>query len=1103
MRIPGSALAVLVVVATLAAGNGQTTRSRAASEDAYRANNAGVAALERYDYKTAAALFRDALRLDPSVAFARLNLAIALHYDGDPDAASKEAATAAKALPQEPRAWFVAGLAARAAGNDVEALTAFEQVVKLDPSDVATRINIGQIHLETGRYAEAIDSLAKAAAAEPFNATAAYGYATALLRARRTAEGQTAMARFQVLRDAPYAVTYAAAYLQQGRYAEAIVSTGAEPQLVDAAIPAIRFLDVTAEALPGARPGDAASITLSDVDADGDIDLLVSGPSGPRLFRRDGEAWKPVPTPASTGPVTGTVAADYDNDGRADVLVLRSGSVSLWRQLTSGAFEDVTVKAALEGAAGGRTAAWADLDHDGDVDFITAGDGAAEAWRNNGNETFVRFPPSTGLDGSVGAAAAVAPTDFDAGRDIDVMLAGSKGVALLRNMREGRFENVASRSGFREEAYQSLALADLNADGRPDVFFGRPGAAGLLGTSDGAASFKTTEAPAATSGARAAQFIDYDSDGVLDLVTLGAGGVRMLRNAGNAWTDVSTATGLPNSPCAVGCALASADLDDDGDVDLVAVNAGKVSVWRNDGPAARALTVRLKARVSNRSAVGSRIDMRAGSLLRRFETSSATPSATQSDIVFGLGRRSADVVRVLWPSGIVQAESTPSSPTGRQRLDVSELDRKPSSCPYLFTWNGERFEFVSDFLGGGEMGLWLAPGVRSVPDPEEYVRIRGDQLKPRNGRYELRVTNELEEALFVDRLSLIAVTHRAGTEVYPNEGLFAPPYPRHRLFVTRGAQPPERVADEHGHDVRDLVSRVDRRAPSDFARERFRGYAQDHHLEMTIPRRDRARLLLLLTAWTDYAFSSDNVAASQAGLSLRPPSLEIEDGRGGWRTVIENIGIPVGRPQTVVVDLTGRVPLAGARLRVRTNMRIYWDQVLVDSSSGDGVRRTRIEARTADLRWRGYSAEVSPDGREPFGYDYARVLADAPWKLMPGRYTREGDVRALIGAVDDLMVVSRPGDALSVSFPALPPPPEGWTRTFLLHSDGYSKEMDANSASPDVASPLPYHGMRQYPYDEKTRVLPKGVRDYVRRYNTRVVTRSVPVLAAPVPAGQR
>ena len=85
-------------------------------------------------------------------------------------------------------------------------------------------------------------------------------------------------------------------------------------------------------------------------------------------------------------------------------------------------------------------------------------------------------------------------------------------------------------------------------------------------------------------------------------------------------------------------------------------------------------------------------------------------------------------------------------------LKVEELDRKPSSCPFLFTWNGSRFEFITDFLGGGEMGyLEEPPGERNTPDPVEYVRVTGDQLRPRDGKYELRVTNELEESMFLDR----------------------------------------------------------------------------------------------------------------------------------------------------------------------------------------------------------------------------------------------------------------------------------------------------------------------------------------------------------------
>ena len=132
-------------------------------------------------------------------------------------------------------------------------------------------------------------------------------------------------------------------------------------------------------------------------------------------------------------------------------------------------------------------------------------------------------------------------------------------------------------------------------------------------------------------------------------------------------------------------------------------------------------------------------------------------------------------MRVLWPAGIVQAEPIGADTQKARSLEVVELDRKPSSCPYLYTWNGERFEFVTDFLGGGEMGYQVAPGVYNTPDPEEFVRIRGDQLRARDGRYELRVTNELEETLFLDHLSLVAVDHPAGTDVFPREGMVSSP----------------------------------------------------------------------------------------------------------------------------------------------------------------------------------------------------------------------------------------------------------------------------------------------------------------------------------------
>jgi hypothetical protein len=459
---------------------------------------------------------------------------------------------------------------------------------------------------------------------------------------------------------------------------------------------------------------------------------------------------------------------------------------------------------------------------------------------------------------------------------------------------------------------------------------------------------------------------------------------------------------------------------------------------------------------------------------------------------------------VLWPSGILQAETTlPAASTGRsQSIVVTELDRKPSSCPYLFTWNGTRFEFVTDFMGGGEMGGWAGPTAWNRPDPDEYVRIDGGRLRPRDGRYELRITNELEEALFVDRLQLVASDHPAGLDVFPNEGLRSTRAP-FTLAATRDPRPPARATDEHGHDVLPQIASLDRRYPDDFGLLPIRGYAAPHELVLDLGPGPRGAVLLL-TGWTDYAFSSDNVAASQGRHALAPPSLQVKDHSGAWRTVIDEIGFPVGRPQTVVVNLEGKFVSPAREVRILTNMRIYWDQVLVAvSGSAPRSRLTRLEPTVADLRWRGVSAETTPDGREPFGYDYHRVSTAVPWKVMTGRYTREGDVRPLLRATDDMFAVSRPGDEIALAFEAdsLPPLPAGWTRTFLLYVHGYSKEMNLRSGSPDTVAPLPFRGMTTYPYpDTEHYPRTKAHRDYQERYNTRIVSRPIPLLVADGPS---
>jgi hypothetical protein len=306
------------------------------------------------------------------------------------------------------------------------------------------------------------------------------------------------------------------------------------------------------------------------------------------------------------------------------------------------------------------------------------------------------------------------------------------------------------------------------------------------------------------------------------------------------------------------------------------------------------------------------------------------------------------------------------------------------------------------------------------------------------------------------------------------------------------------AVDEHGHDVLSRIAHLDREYPDDFKLYGIRGYADEHELTLKLDP-SSSRVKLLLTGWTDYAWSSDNLAASQSGKSLQLPALQVKDKQGNWRTVVENVGIPVGRPQTIVVDLTGKFLSASRDVRIVTNMRIYWDQILVDTSGGNfPMRLTRLNPSIAELRWRGFSLEHSPDGRQPLTYDYKQVSFTSPWKVMTGRYTREGDVRELLLSADDMFVISRPGDEIELSFAAnkLPPLPRGWTRTFLLYADGFSKEMDINSASPDQIGPLPFHGMSRYPYRWPERYpLTKERQAYLEKYNTRIVTSQVDRIA--------
>lgn len=1104
-------------------------------EQAYRQNNLGVAQLEQFNYREAAEAFGRALALDPQLKIAQINRAIALFNLQDIEAAQAAAQTAAKSAPESPQPFYILGMIAKNQNRADDAVAAFKRVLEIDSQDVGANVNLGQLYVQQKKFAEAIVAFRTAIAAEPYNATALYNLATALLRSNAREEGQRLMTSFQTLRQSGAATSIGQNYLEQGRYAEAIASTGAESDLVDKTAPQVVFQNTNIGLLPATKSlirqsKNAAdknaskrhAATLFDYDNDGDLDLAQITDSALRLYRNDKGKFADVTRTAGDlakpfgANARGIVAGDYDNDTFADLFVFGDGQTTLFRNSGKGGFTNTTIAAKLpKSSAVSISGAFVDADHDGDLDVFLGGfasGGSTQSapnrlWRNNGDGTFADISEAAKIN-VASRAAAVVPTDYDNRRDVDLLVldAGNR-PKLFRNLRDTSFKDVAVEVGLNQAGNWTCAAAgDFNKDTFVDFFFGRADGVGVFAVSDGRGQFTLKDAPAGTENAASAQFLDYDNDGLLDLIANTDKGFVVARNLGDEWSKADSSAFKikldADNATASSRQMLSGDVDRDGDTDLLAFGrGGQLHFVENVNQTAnKSVTVALAGRVSNRTGIGAKVDVRAGSLQQKLETYAASPAPAPSDAHFGLGKHiKPDAVRVIWTSGVVQAETEISAAPQREvgvfrpPLRIEELDRKPSSCPYLYTWNGERFEFITDFLGGGEMGNWKEAGAYHYPDSDEFVRITSDQLRPKNGKYEIRVTNELEEVLFLDHLKLIAVEHNIDTEVYPNEGLAIPTTGKRILYTTSKARAPISAVDTNGKNVLPNVEKLDRRFYDSFKSLNIRGYAETHNLTLNLDDKKgyKGRTLLLFTGWTDYAFSSDNLAASQSGKSLFLPKLQVKNKRGEWQTVIESIGISVGRPQTLVVDLTNKFLSDSREVRIVTNFKTFWDKIAVDTSEQKDVKAIEIKASQADLRERGFSEEIKYG--EMITANYDTVLNDGRWKYFSGNFTKIGAVNPLLDAVDDVFVVSKTGDELVLSFDALPELPKNKKYTFLLFADGYSKEMDINSGSPDAVFPLPFKQMKKYPYasDEQFPMTEEKRRIY-DEYTTRTVKGILP-----------
>jgi tetratricopeptide (TPR) repeat protein len=1059
--IAGAAAAAMAAAAAWLLTSQLPQPGSTAYEEVTRAFYRGLASLQVGLLDGAREEFTRATELVPREPAAWANLGLAYLRLGDLDASAAPIDRAVRLAPGNSALALLEGRTAIARGRVDEGLAALRRAVTLDPQSVRARFALAEeIERAGGANAdlEAQDALDALLAVDPGN------LAVIVERTRLAAKrGDLERLRDAIARlSAPAAAWPQAATDQFGALRQAVAASNTAE-----AARAIAFLRNVLARVPAFQDSLAAARTPAELIAEPFDRFLALAPASPAPAPRDeGLAYTSEPLEGAALPAPGRLDLDWNNDFQME---------------------------ALDVAQEGASHAWAaDIEMDGDIDAVLGiPDRSPVVLRNNGNGTRDRIDLFSGVTG----ARAFAWADADRDGDPDAALLDGAGILhVFANRQAGDFQRVPPPqvSG----NLVALVPGDANADGVLDLI--TLNAAGEIARSSSSDAGWTTDMLAMWPGMPADAvarpyrlwLADLDNNGGLDLVASGGGRTGLWLAGGDGAFAAITAPDVD--------VLAVADVTGDGLLDLLGTAGGSPVRLRASGrmnyhwqaisPRAQPFTGDQRI---NSFGIGGEIEVRSG-LLTQKQILTGAPAH------FGLGTRDAiDVARIVWPNGVMQAEFDPA-------VDgtIVATQRLKGSCPWVFAYDGQRMQFVTDFLWRSPLGLRInAQDTAGVAQTEDWVRIGGGQLAPRDGMYDVRITAELWETHFIDHVALLVVDHPPGTDVFVDER-FAREPPTMQAHAVSTPRAVVRAWDDTGREVTAMVAAQDGRYLATFERGAYQGIAKEHFVEVELAEpidADGARWLVA-HGWVYPTDSSINVAIGQGGhVQPRGLSLEAQDRSGRWAVVAPDLGFPAGKNKTILIDLQ-QVTRAGVsqvrRLRLRTNLEIYWDYL----ATADDLRAThasplltrRLQPGVAELRFRGFSETDYGRRDVPETPHYDRLASTSPrWRDLTGYHTRFGDVQPLVAGVDDRYVIMNAGDELRLRFPAPPPPPAGWTRDFVLIGDGWEKDGDFNTGASQTVLPLPSHDRPDYPIAvtelEDDPVYRRHAEDW-QHYHTRYVT---------------
>jgi hypothetical protein len=413
----------------------------------------------------------------------------------------------------------------------------------------------------------------------------------------------------------------------------------------------------------------------------------------------------------------------------------------------------------------------------------------------------------------VSAVRAFGWADLDQDADPDAMFVDASGALhVFTNRQAGLFSASPMVSGVVD--ITAATVGDIDADGAIDILV-LEGSGAVRKVTWGGANWNVAEIAnwasfkSGGSGAGRLLLADLDNNAALDLIASAAGESRI-------WLGDQQHQLAPLSTIPEGQIFAAVDRNSDGRLDLAAIASGR-PVWLNGGAGSAGYhwkVIRPRAQATagdqriNSFGVGGEISVRSGLTVQ-------TQVLTGSPVHFGLGSRTGiDVARIVWPNGIAQAEFG----TAVDDVIVAE-QRLKGSCPWVFAWDGTEMGFVTDFLWRSPLGLRInAQDTAGVTQTEDWIRIAGDQLRPRDGVYDVRITAELWETHFFDHVSLLVVDHPADTEMFVDERFQPSQPPALAARAMRMLGPVSDARDDSGRDVTQSIAARDRKYMKTFSR---------------------------------------------------------------------------------------------------------------------------------------------------------------------------------------------------------------------------------------------------------------------------------------------